>query len=502
MADRLLKKILVVGGGSAGWMTAASLANSLGGNCQIELVESDAIGAIGVGEATIPPIKIFNQKLGIGESDFMKATQASFKLGIEFVNWGKQDHRYFHPFGEYGAPFDAVQLHHYWLQARARGDKTSLDDYSMAWVAAKEGKFNHPSPDRRMVQSTYDYAYHFDAVLYAQYLRAYSEARGVKRTEGKITKVNLRHEDGFIKNVTLENGTTIEADFFIDCTGFIGLLIEGALETGYDDWTHWLPADRAYAVPCTRDGDFTPYTRSTALEAGWQWRIPLQHRTGNGYVYCSQHISDDEAAGTLMANLDGDALAEPKLLRFKTGKRKKFWNKNCVAIGLSAGFMEPLESTSLHLIQAGITRFLALFPGAAHDVLAEQEYNRLTTLEYEATRDFLILHYCATERDDTPFWATCKNMSIPDSLHYKIDHFKAAGRIVANEIELFRNHSWLAVFIGQHVWPESYDPLADMRGVDGAGRLAGLRRAMTDAVSQMPTHQQFIDHHCKAENQL
>jgi len=507
MTDHLLKKILIVGGGSAGWMTAASLANSLGGKCQIELVESEAIGVVGVGEATIPPIKLFNQKLGINEQDFMKATQASFKLGIEFVNWGKKDHRYFHPFGEYGAPFDAVQLHHYWLQARRGGDTTSLDEYSMAWVAAKAGKFSPPAQDRRMVQSTFDYAYHFDAVLYGQYLRAYAEARGVKRTEGKITGVEKDGETGFISGVTLENGDRVEADFFIDCTGFIGLLIEGALKTGYDDWTHWLPADRAYAVPCAADGGdekgdgFTPYTRSTAREAGWQWRIPLQHRTGNGYVYCSQHISDDEAANTLLANLDGEALADPRLLRFKTGKRKKFWNKNCVAIGLSAGFMEPLESTSLHLIQAGITRFLALFPGAKHDALAEQEFNRLTTLEYEATRDFLILHYKASEREDTPLWKYCKNMSIPDSLQYKIDHFKAAGRIVASEIELFRNPSWLAVFIGQHVWPESYDPLADMRGVDGAGRLAGLRRVMADAVSQMPTHQQFVDRHCKAPPQ-
>ena len=498
MTDRLLKRILVVGGGSAGWMTAASLANSLGGNCAIDLVESEEIGVVGVGEATIPPIKLFNQKLGIDENQFIKATQATFKLGIEFVNWGKKDHRYFHPFGEYGAPFDAVQLHHYWLKARAGGDATSLDEYSMAWVAAKAGKFNRPAQDRRMVQSTFDYAYHFDAILYARFLRAYSEERGVKRTEGKITTVQRDNETGFITGVTLEDGAQIEADFFIDCTGFRGVLIEGALETGYDDWTHWLPADRALAVPSKNNGPPVPYTRSTALEAGWQWRIPLQHRTGNGYVYCSQYISDDEAASTLTGNLDGDALAEPRLLRFKTGKRKKFWNKNCVAIGLSAGFMEPLESTSLHLIQAGITRFLALFPGAEHDVLAEQEYNRLTTLEYEATRDFLILHYSANEREDTPLWAYCKNMSVPDSLQYKIDHFKAAGRIVASEIELFRNPSWLAVLIGQQVWPQSYDPLADMRGIDGAGRLNGLRRVMADAVSQMPMHQDYINLHCKA----
>jgi tryptophan 7-halogenase len=498
MSNPSVKKILIVGGGSAGWMTAASLANSLGGSCQVELVESDAIGVIGVGEATIPPIKIFNQKLGIDENAFLRATQGTFKLGIEFVNWGKQGHRYFHPFGEYGAPFDAVQLHHYWLQARARGDTTSLDEYSMAWAAAKAGKFNHPLPDRRMVQSTYDYAYHFDAILYAKMLRSYSEQRGVTRTEGKIVHVERNIESGCITGVTLESGTVLEADFFIDCTGFRGLLIEDALETGFEDWTHWLPVNRAYAVPCAHGGDFTPYTRSTARKAGWQWRIPLQHRIGNGYVFCSDHISDDEAAATLMANLDGEALDDPRLLHFKTGRRKKFWNKNCVAIGLSAGFLEPLESTSLHLIQAGITRFLALFPSATEDTMAEAEYNRITQLEYEATRDFLILHYKATERTDAPLWATCKDMEIPQTLQYKLDQFKAAGRIVASEIELFRNPSWLAVFIGQQVWPERYDPLADMRGVDGAGRLAGLRRAMSDALEGMPSHQDFIDHYCKA----
>jgi len=496
--NKAVKKILIVGGGSAGWMTAASLANSLGGNCAIELVESTEIGVVGVGEATIPPIKLFNQKLGLDENEFIKATQGTFKLGIEFVNWGKQGHRYFHPFGDYGAPFDAVQLHHYWLQARARGDITSLDDYSFAWVAGKAGKFHPPAQDRRMVQSTFDYAYHFDAVLYAGYLRRFAEKRGVKHTEGKIINVSHDPESGFISGVTLENGTSLEADFFIDCSGFRGLLIEGALETGYDDWTHWLPCNRAVAVPCKHGGDFTPYTRSTAREAGWQWRIPLQHRIGNGYVYCSEYISDDEATATLMANLDGEALTDPRPLQFTTGRRKKFWHKNCVAIGLSAGFMEPLESTSLHLIQAGITRLLALFPNSKADKLAEEEYNRLTGLEYEATRDFLILHYCATERKDTPLWNYCRHMEIPENLQYKIDHFREAGRIVASDFELFRNPSWLAVFIGQLVQPKSYDPLADMRGIDGARRLAGLRRVMQEAANQMPSHQDYINRYCKA----
>jgi tryptophan halogenase len=496
-----IQRIAIIGGGSAGWMTAASLANSLKGSCKIQVVESEEIGVVGVGEATIPPIKLFNQKLGIDENDFIRATQGSFKLGIEFVDWGKKNHRYFHPFGEYGAPFDAVALHHYWLQARAAGDPSSLDDYSMAWGAAKQGKFNKPSNDRQTVQSTYDYAYHFDAVLYAKFLRKYAEKRGVERIEGKITSVEKGPESGFLTAAVTENGTRIEADFFVDCTGFRGLLIEGALETGYEDWTQWLPCDRAVAVACEQAGGFTPYTRSTAREAGWQWRIPLQHRTGNGYVYCSEHLSDDEAAAILLGNLDGKALADPRPLRFTTGRRKKFWNKNCVAIGLSAGFMEPLESTSLHLIQSGITRLLALFPGRGYDPLAEEEYNRITQLEYERTRDFLILHYYATEREDTPLWAYCKHMEIPETLKYKIDHFRAAGRIVASEIELFRNPSWLAVFIGQHVWPENYDALADMRRVDGAGRLAGIRKVINDVAATMPSHQQYIDHYCKTAAQ-
>ncbi|WP_020400643.1 tryptophan halogenase family protein [Kordiimonas gwangyangensis] len=493
-----IRKIVIVGGGSAGWMTAAALSNALRGGAELTLVESEEIGVVGVGEATIPPIKIFNQTLGLDEAEFMKATQGSFKLGIEFVNWGASGHRYFHPFGDFGANFDAVQLYHYWLKERAAGDQTPLDDYSMAWAMAKAGKFSHPATDRRMVQSTFDYAYHFDAILYGRFLRAYSEVRGVKRVEGKVADVALRGDDGFIDHLTLESGEQISGDLFVDCTGFRGLLIEGALKTGYMDWTHWLPCDRAVAVPCKSAGEFTPYTRSTALDAGWQWRIPLQHRTGNGYVYSSQYLSDDEAASTLLAGLDGEPLADVRPLRFTTGRRKKFWNKNCVAIGLAAGFMEPLESTSLHLVQTGITRLLALFPTRDFDPMAEEEYNRITAGEYERTRDFLILHYHATKRQDTPLWAYCANMEIPDSLTYKMEQFRRAGRIVAHELELFRNPSWLAVYIGQFIMPERYDPMADMRGVDGAKMLSGLRRVMSEAAGAMPSHKDFVKHYCPA----
>ncbi len=499
MSQANIERIAVIGGGSAGWMTAAALANSLRGDCRIVLVESEEIGIVGVGEATIPPLKLFNAGLGIDENEFIRQTQGTFKLGIEFVNWARQGHRYMHPFGQFGADFDSVPLHQYWLRAHSRGDDTPLGEYSVACVAAYKGRFERPTRDPRLVQSTYDYAYHLDASLYSRYLRGYSEERGVERIEGKIVEVMQDTESGHISGVRLEDGQAVEADFFVDCTGFRGLLIEEALQTGYEDWTHWLPCDRAVAVPCRSGGEFTPYTRSTAREAGWQWRIPLQHRIGNGYVYCSQHIGDDEAAEMLLANLDGEPLAEPRHLRFTTGRRRKFWNKNCVAIGLAAGFMEPLESTSIHLIQTSITRLLALFPDRNFDPLAIQEYNRITINEYERVRDFLILHYHSTERDDAPLWRYCADMPVPDTLQYKMDHFRQYGRLVTDGMELFQNPSWLAVHIGQFNWPQRYDPLVDERkNVDSEKLLASLRRVISEATDAMPTHQAYIGKHCKA----
>lgn len=499
MNDRRLRTIVVVGGGSAGWMSAAALANAVKGGCEIVLVESEEIGIVGVGEATIPPIRLFNQTLGIDDNEFVKATQGSFKLGIEFVNWAALGHRYFHPFGRFGADFDVVPLHHYWLAARAAGDSTPLQDYSMAWSAAFAGKFDRPSRDPRMIQSTFDYAYHFDASLYARYLRGYSEQRGVKRIEGKIVGVEQRGDDGFVTAITLADGRRVEGDLFLDCSGFRGLLIEGALKTGYDDWTHWLPADRAAAVPCLRTEPFTPHTRSTAREAGWQWRIPLQHRVGNGYVYSSQYISDDDAVATLLANLESPPLQEPRLLRFVTGKRKTHWSKNVVAIGLASGFLEPLESTSIHLIQTGITRLLALFPDRDFNPVPIQEYNRITALEFERVRDFIILHYHATERDDTPLWRYCAAMRIPETLQYKIDQFRAHANLVADGLELFQNSSWLAVLAGQNVIPERYAPLADIRAnADTARYLSSIRTSIAQAVSIMPTHEAFIENNCRA----
>jgi tryptophan halogenase len=495
--DRRIRRVCIVGGGSAGWMAAAALSNALQRGVEITLIESEEIGTVGVGEATIPPIKLFNQSLGIDEGDFVRATQGSFKLGIQFVDWARVGHRYFHPFGTFGAEFDAVPLHHYWLRAHAAGTAGPLDDYAMAWAAASRCRFDVPSPDRQQVQSTFDYAYHFDAGLYARFLRRYAEAKGVTRLEGKIEHVALRAADGFVESVTLDDGRTVAAHLFIDCSGFRGLLIEGALETGYDDWTHWLPCDRAVAVPCAR-GEFTPCTRSTAREAGWQWRIPLQHRTGNGYVHCSAFLGEEEATATLLANLDGAPLADARVLRFTTGKRKRVWNRNVVAVGLASGFMEPLESTSLHLIQTAINRLLALFPDRDFDPLAVAEYNRLTAEEYARIRDFIMLHYKLTTRDDGELWRYCAAMSIPDELQWKIDHFRRYGRLVSAGPELFANVSWLAVHIGQFNTPERWDPMADLRTVDSDRMLNGLRRVIGEAAEAMPTHQQFVDRHCKA----
>ncbi|MDE2251286.1 MAG: tryptophan 7-halogenase [Gammaproteobacteria bacterium] len=497
-ADRRIRSVVIVGGGSAGWMTAAALSNAAPKGCAITLIESEEIGTVGVGEATIPPIKLFNQMLGLDEAEFVRRTQASFKLGIQFVDWARPARQYFHPFGTYGRPFDTVGMHHYWQQAHAAGKASSLDDYCMAWAAASAGRFAPPLSDQRNVLSTYDYAYHFDAGLYAAFLREYSVKRGVMRVEGKISDVRLDEAKGFVASVRLEDGRSVAGELYIDCSGFRGLLIEGALQTGYDDWTHWLPCDRAMAVPCASAGEFTPHTRSTARAAGWQWRIPLQHRIGNGYVYCSRYISDDEAAATLLANLEGQALAEPRPLRFVTGRRRKMWNRNVIAIGLASGFLEPLESTSLHLIQAGIARLIALFPDRDFDPLVSDEYNRIAANELERIRDFLILHYHLNQRQDGELWRHCARMAIPDTLQEKIMHFRRHGRLVQREYDLFGPSSWLAVHIGQLNMPERPDPLLDYRNVDGVQWLARLREAMAAAALQLPTHQQYIDKYCKA----
>ncbi len=494
---RRLRSIVIVGGGTAGWMAAAALSAAVGAGCSITLIESSDIGIIGVGEATIPPIKLFNRMAGIPEDLFLKRTQGTFKLGIDFADWSALGQRYFHPFGPHGLAFDMAPLHQHWLRARHRPDTRPLDEYAMAWAAASRNRFDKPSSDPRSVLSTFDYAYHFDAGLYAGVLAEVAHARGVTQIDARITHAEQR-ADGFITQVCLADGRKIAGDLFIDCSGFRGLLIEETLHTGYENWGAWLPCDRAMAVPCASAGPLAPYTRATARAAGWQWRIPLQHRTGNGYVYSSAYLDDDAAAATLLANLDGKALADPRPLRFTAGRRKRLWNKNVVALGLASGFLEPLESTSLHMVQSGISRLLALFPDRDFDPLAAAEFNRIGINEYERIRDFLILHYKLTTRTDAPLWRACAAMAIPSSLQYKIDHFQRAGRLVTEGMELFGNPSWLAVHIGQGNSPRSHDPLLDLRGVDGVAMLARQRDAMAAAAQAMPTHADYIARYCAA----
>jgi tryptophan halogenase len=469
------------------------------------VVESSEISTVGVGEATIPALVAFNRLLGIDEQDLMRNTQATFKLAIHFVNWAKQKHEYYHPFSStYGVDLELIPFHQYWLKLKSMGDTTPITDYSMAAVAAQNGKFSLPTNDPYSPLSTYGYAYHFDAALYAKYLRSYAERRGVTRIDAKVIGVKQRSEDGFIEHVVIEGGKQLDADLFIDCSGFRGLLIEQTLKSGYNDWSHWLPCDRAVATQCEYAGnEITPYTRATAHDAGWQWRIPLQHRIGCGYVYCSRFVSDDEAANTLLKNLDGPKVKDPWPLRFTAGHRKTFWNKNCVAIGLSAGFMEPLESTSIHLIQQGVTRLLALFPDRDFDPLCAAEYNRKSQTEFEHIRDFLVLHYHATERDDSPLWRECRAMPIPESLQYKMEQFRHYGRIVAHEFELFQDSNWLAVFLGQFVTPRHYDPVVDHRDMRVIGeQIAKVKRMIREAANTLPKHNDFIARHCKAKNDL
>jgi len=493
---RPIRQIVIVGGGTAGWMAAAALARFLGPLADIRLVESEEIGTVGVGEATIPQLRLFNAGLGLDEDEFVRATAGTFKLGVQFVGWGAPDQRYIHAFGTIGRDLGLVPFHHYWLRHRAEGGSTSIWDYSASAQAARLNRFGRweERPDR--LPSGLAYAFHFDASLYAAYLRRYAEVRGVRRSEGKVKAVPLRGEDGFVEAVVLESGERIEGDLFIDCSGFRGLIVEQALETGYEDWSKFLPCDRALAVPCASGGEFTPYTRASAREAGWQWRIPLQHRTGNGHVYCSAFMSDDEAARVLLANLDGPALADPRPLRFVAGKRRKAWNRNCVALGLAGGFMEPLESTSIHLVQSGIARLLQLFPARGIAPEEVDEYNRQTDAEWLSVRDFLVFHYWANGRDGD-FWSACRDMAVPESLERRVGLFRANGRIFRNSEELFAEVGWLQVMLGQGVLPAGYHPLADQLSEVQLDEFLGLARKHVDHVAgELPAHQDFIARHC------
>lgn len=497
---RQLKKILIVGGGSAGWMAAALFSRLFRGLYDITLIESEAIGTVGVGEATIPAIKTFNALIGLDEADFMRRTQASFKLGIQFIDWDRIGSSYIHGFGVIGRDLEWLRCHQYWLKMRAAGRASDFAAYSINTAAALQNRFMRADPQRNGSPLGHiAHAFHFDAGLYAKYLRGLSEAAGVRRREGKIASVQLRPDDGFVQSVTMEDGAVEAADLFIDCSGFRGLIIEEAMKTGYEDWTHWLPCDRALAVPCARTEPFTPYTRATARPAGWQWRIPLQHRTGNGHVYSSRYMDEAEAERILLSNLDGEQLAEPNRIRFVAGKRRQVWNKNCVSAGLASGFLEPLESTSLHLIQSVLTRLVRLMPDGGFDPTTITEFNRQVDFEYERIRDFVILHYKATYRDDTPFWRDCRDMAVPDTLQRKMDLFRANGRVFREDDELFTEESWIQVFLGQGVIPAGYDPLVDVTPEAEIERfLNDVETVIGKCVAVMPSHADYVARVCSA----
>jgi tryptophan 7-halogenase len=500
VAEALVRDVVILGGGTAGWMTAAALSRALNQRVNLTVVESDEIGTVGVGEATIPPITQFNQLLGIDEDEFIRETQGTFKLGIEFSDWARIGDRYMHAFGRPRKDIQLASFEQAWEKAARAGLAADLPAYSITKTAAYAGKFTRPrmdAPDSPLADIAY--AFHLDAGLYAKYLRRYSERLGVKRIEGKVVGVSRHATTGDIASLTLASGLDIAGQFFVDCSGFRGRLIEEVFETGYEDWTHWLPCDRAIAVPCASVKPLLPYTRATARDAGWQWRIPLQHRIGNGYVFSSSFISEDEAATTLLKNLDGEALAPPRTLKFVTGRRRKAWRENCVAIGLSSGFLEPLESTSIHLIQTAVARLLQFFPSSTPSQLDIDEYNRLTQLEFEHVRDFIILHYNTTTRDDTAFWNYCRTMAIPDTLRRKLQLFQAHGRLIFESDALFTESAWVQVLHGQGLRAKDYQRILDViKTTDIANYLDGWRRAIKACVEAMPTHERFIEANCRS----
>lgn len=498
-----IRTIVIVGGGTAGWMAAAALARNLGRHLKIVLVESEDIGTVGVGEATIPPIKLFNAMLGLDEAEFLRETRGTYKLGIAFKDWGGLGEDYFHPFGVYGLKSELGHFLQFWLRMKAAGEVESIDSYSLCTLAARQGCMGRQTDNPNDVMSNFGSAYHFDAGLYARFLRHYSEQLGAVRIEGMISEVAQHTETGFVTGVRLNDGRTIEGDLFIDCSGFRGLLIEQTLSTGYENWSHWLPCDRAVAMPCEHGTHDThgapvirPYTTSTAREAGWQWHIPLQHRVGNGYVYCSHFIDDDKAIETLRGHLEGKPLAEPNRLKFVTGRRRKFWNKNVVALGLASGFIEPLESTSIHLIQSGINKLLMHFPDRTFAPANIEAYNRRQHLDYERIRDFIILHYHATSRQDSELWRYTRSMEIPDTLAHKIAVFRERGTFANAAEEMFTPTSWMAVMMGQGIMPQSYDPLVEFEAGDNLKE--GFRRMqlhLNTLARDLIPHWQFLANH-------
>ncbi len=501
MNERSVRRLVIVGGGTAGWMAATALRRLLYPGLSIDVVESEDIGIIGVGEATIPPFRMHNALLGINERDFVCATQATFKLGIEFRDWARLGDSYFHGFGKLGVDLDGQPFHQYWTRAAAAGLAEDIGSYSFNVVAARQGRFMPTPSDAPNDTPLQDisYAYHFDAALYARFLRRFAESEGVRRIEGKVVDVRMNPGSGFIEELVLEDGRVVAGDLFLDCTGFRGLLIEQHLHAGYEDWSHWLPCDRAWAVPCENVVPPTPYTRATARPAGWQWRIPLQHRVGNGHVFSSRDMSEDEAAAMLLANLEGAPLAEPKLIPFCGGKRRLSWVRNVVAIGLSGGFLEPLESTAIHLVQTSIAKLALLFPERDCSEALRNRYNAQMDEEFECVRDFLILHYHATERDDTPFWSRCRTMEIPPSLKERLALFRDSARILLRSDELFTTVSWAQVMLGQRIEPRRYPPVIDrLSDAELKKFVDHVKSVISSCAAVLPPHEAFIARHCRA----
>jgi len=493
MTDNKIQNVVIVGGGTAGWITAALMVKVLGKTINITLIESDKIGTIGVGEATIPPIIPFNNALGLDEKSFLKATKGTLKLGIEFENWKQKGDKYMHAFGGIGKNFPFCDFYHFWVKSQQLGYPSEFGDFSLNYQAAKANKFSKVHRIEGTNLPGIEYAYHFDAGLYAKFLREFSEKLGVKRVEGTINQVHVNDENGYVRQVQLENGEHYSGDLFVDCTGLKALLIEETLSTGFDDWSHWLPCNRAMAVPCESVEPILPYTKSIAHDAGWQWRIPLQHRIGNGLVYSSKYMSDEQAKEVLLANLDGKPLDEPKVIPFKTGRRRKQWNKNVVAIGLSSGFFEPLESTNIHLIQTAATRLVKFFPHLGIKDEEVNEFNHQSLIESERMRDFIILHYKQNQRDDTQFWRECQRMDVPESLTKKMKLFEQTGKIFREQDELFTEIAWQQVMIGQGLVPKDHHPLVDSLSKDQVIDLMdNLKTIIQRSVDKMTSHDEFL----------
>lgn len=489
-----IKHILVAGGGTAGWMSAAALAKHvLPMGINVTLVESDSIGTVGVGEATLPHLRYFNDALGLDEAEVIRNTHATIKLGIDFRNWGKVGDSYIHPFGDYGFDVKNIPFHHVWSMLHRKDLVGRIDDYSLPVMMAEGNRFAAPSDNPEQLMSTFSYAYQLDAGLYAQTLRRFAEERGVVRREGRIQTVN-RTSDTTLQSITLDSGEVIEADFFIDCTGFRALLTAETLGVEFEDWTHWLPCDRAVAIRCEGDEAPEPYTRATAKDYGWMWRIPLQSRIGNGYVYCSEFLSKEDAEKELLDQLEGEPTHDPLHLKFRTGWRRKGWTGNCLAVGLSAGFLEPLESTSIYLIQAAITHFIELLPHSQRCEFEASEFNRLMDVEVDRIRDFLILHYHATQRTDTAFWRRMREMEIPKSLQRTLNVFQDTGHVNDYAQGLFLHASWIAVLLGQNILPQTSHPVADALPLPNAQKMMEtLKSQIGQTVSALPDHRRYLN---------